>query len=196
MTPESKKQTVKKAYDLAFIYAPRHHSCSLGTLLALQEAFEIKEENVFKAASGLRGGIARKGSTCGSFLGASLMLGVMCGSTIEESGAPKEHYNPEESELPVRLVGELYDWFKTEFGTLTCDEIVAQYKQELDAAPDTKGLSNETLLDRMHDKCHILCAKTAARAAEMLWDEIHKGKTWSRGEIKNQKSNLKNTNQK
>jgi hypothetical protein len=174
MTPESKKKTAKKAYDLAFVTTPLHHSCSLGTLLALQQAFRVKDENVFKAASGLRGGIARKGSTCGSFLGASLMLGLMSGSSIEESGAPKEHYNPEESELPVRLVGKLYDWFKAEFGTLTCDEIVVKHKKELDAAPDSKGLSNETLLDRMHDKCHILCAKTAARTAEMLWDEVHK----------------------
>jgi len=180
VTPKTKQETVQKAYDQAFITTPVHHSCSLGTLLALQQAFGVKDENVFKAASGLRGGIARKGSTCGSFLGASLMLGMMSGSSIEESGAPKEHYDPEASELPVQLVGELHDWFKNEFGTLTCDEIVEKHKKELDAARDTKGLAKETLLDMMHDKCHILCAKTAARAAAMLWAEAHKdvGHKW------------------
>jgi C_GCAxxG_C_C family probable redox protein len=175
MIPESKQKTIQKAYNQVFVTTPLHHSCSLGTLLALQQAFKVKDENVFKAASGLRGGIGRKGNTCGSFLGASLMLGMMCGSSIEESGALKEHYDPEELELPVRLVGELYDWFKAEFGTLTCDEIVEKHKKELDATPDAKDLSKETMLERMHDKCHILCAKTAARAAEMLWDELHNG---------------------
>jgi hypothetical protein len=31
-------------------------------------------------------------------------------------------------------------------------------------------------MDKLHDKCNILCAKTAARAAEMLWDELYKVK--------------------
>jgi hypothetical protein len=131
-----KKETVQKAYDGSFVLTPLHHSCSLGTLLALQEAFVIKDESAFRAASGLRGGIGRKGNICGSFLGASLMIGLMCGGSIAESGLLKS--DPEAVEPPVRLVAELYDWFQSEFG------------------------------------CHLLCGKTAARAAEMLWDELHK----------------------
>jgi hypothetical protein len=176
MTPESKKQTVKKAYDLAFVYAPRHHSCSLGTLLALQEAFEIKEENVFKAASGLHGGIGRKRDICGSFLGSSLMLGMLCGSSIAESGAPNEHFIPEDLDTPTRLVGELYDWFGTEFGAVKCAELLKKHIEDWAATPDAKKLTQKETMDKLHDKCNILCAKTAAKAAELLWDELHDGK--------------------
>jgi len=172
---QGRQETARKSYDGALELTPRHHSCSLGTLLALQQAFGVKDESAFKAASGLRGGIGRKGNVCGSFLGASLMLGLMCGSSIEESGALKENHNPEESEQPVRLVSELYDWFAAEFGTLKCDLLIRKHRKELAAVLDVKGLTKEALLERLHDKCHILCAKTAARAAEILWDELHKG---------------------
>ncbi len=176
MTPESKEKTAKKAYDLALVYAPRHHSCSLGTLLALQEAFEIKEESVFRAASGLHGGIGRKRNICGSFLGASLMIGILCGSSIAESGAPNENFIPEDLDPPTRLVGELYDWFSTEFGDMKCAELLKKHIEKWAAAPGAKELTPKETMDKLHDKCNVLCAKTAAKAAEMLWDELHNGK--------------------
>ncbi len=176
MTPKTREEAAKKAYDQVLIRTPQHHSCSLGTLISLQEAFGVKDESAFKAASGLRGGIGRKGNICGGFLGSSIMLGLMCGSSIKESGAPKENYDPEFLDKPTQLVGELFDWFKARFGTMICEELVKRYVQELNADTDIKTLSKETMLDRIHDKCHLMCAQTAARTAEVLWDELYNGK--------------------
>jgi C_GCAxxG_C_C family probable redox protein len=173
MAPKTKAEAVKKAYDQVFVCTPKHHSCSLGAMAALQEAFGIHDESAFKAASGMRGGIGRKGDICGTFTGASLMLGLMCGPTIEESGAPQENHDPYYLDKPTKLVGELYDWFKAEFGTLVCNQLLEKQKQALDADPSYKGLTESAKLDKMHDLCHLMGAKTAARAAEMLWDESH-----------------------
>jgi hypothetical protein len=41
-----------------------HHGCSQCVLLAIQEAFDMKNDMVFKAASGLAGGIGRMHSVC------------------------------------------------------------------------------------------------------------------------------------
>ena len=142
----------------------------------MQESFGIRDESVFKAASGLHGGIGGKGDVCGSLMGASLMLGMMCGSSIEESGKPKEHFNPAEIDLPTRLVGELYEWFDKEFGTVKCRKILSQHKKEVAADPNAKGLTKEERMGRIHAKCGELCGKTAARTAEILWDALNKGK--------------------
>jgi C_GCAxxG_C_C family probable redox protein len=174
MTPTSKKKTAEQAYDRALINTPQHHSCSLGTLLALQEALGVKDENVFKAASGLHGGIGRKGNICGSFLGASLMLGLMFGSSIEESGAPNENFKPEDLDFPTQLVGELFDWFGAEFGNQKCDVILRKHKKEMSATIDVKSLTKKEMIDKLHDKCNLLCAKTAAHTAETIWDILNK----------------------
>jgi C_GCAxxG_C_C family probable redox protein len=178
MTPGSKEDAVNQAGEKARAYTPQHHSCSLGTLLALQEAFAIKDESAFKAAAGLHGGMGR-GDVCGSLLGASLMIGLMCGKSIAESGQHKEPAGPPAGGPPppdtaTRLVGEIYDWFGKEFGSVKCEQVRSKHEKEVDAAPDAKNLSGPERMQRVHAKCDELCSKTAARTVELLWDEIKK----------------------
>lgn len=181
MISESMGNTAQKANERARIYTPQHFSWSLGTLLALQEAFGIRDESSFKAASGLHGGMG-KGDVCGSLMGSSLMIGLMCGKSIEESGKPREHSNPSggppEPDTSTRLVGELYDWFGQEFGSVKCKNIRSRHGQEVDAAPDTKNLISEEKMQKVHAKCDELCGKTAARTVEILWDIIKWWVVW------------------
>ena len=139
----------------------------------MQEAFGISDESAFKAASGLHGGIGGKGDVCGSLMGASLMLGLMSGRSIAASGKLKEHPNPAE-DAPTRLVGELYQWFKKEFGAVKCRIIRGKHEKEVDAARDARGLTEEERMQRIHARCDELCGKTAARAAEMLLEALKK----------------------
>jgi hypothetical protein len=139
----------------------------------LQETFGIKEESVFKAASGLHGGFGAKRDICGSLSGASLMLGLMLGPSIMESANPKDPPQPGELDLPTRLVGELYTWFKKEFGSVKCRRILHKHDQEVEAAPDAGRLTEAERLERLRSRCAELSSKNAAKAAGMLWDELH-----------------------
>ena len=150
----------------------------MGTHLALQEALGIKDESAFRAASGLHGGMGR-GDVCGSLLGSALLIGLVCGKDIAESGKHKEPAGPPEGgppppETATRMVGEIYDWFGKEFGSVKCEVVRGRHEQEVNADPGTSKLSDAKWMERVHAKCDELCGKTAARAVELLWDEIKK----------------------
>jgi C_GCAxxG_C_C family probable redox protein len=138
----------------------------------LQEAFGIKDESAFKAASGLHGGIGGKRDVCGALLGASLMLGLMFGNDIEESGKPGQPHKPGELDVPTRLVGELYKRFKKEFGSVKCRSIQKRHVKEVNAEPDAAGLTDTERMQRIFEKCDLLAAKTAAKTAEIIYDEL------------------------
>jgi C_GCAxxG_C_C family probable redox protein len=139
----------------------------------LQETFDLRDESSFKAASGLHGGIGGRHDVCGALLGASLMLGLVFGSSIEESGNPKQPHKPGELGLPTQLVGDLYKWFKKEFGSVKCQSIQVRYTKEVDAQPDATGLTDMERIQRIFKKCDRLAGKTAAHTAEMIWDIMH-----------------------
>ena len=166
MVPSNKEEATKRAYNKARIYTPQYRSCSNGTALALMETFDMADSSVFKAASGLHGGIGGMGDVCGSLLGASLMLGLMCGS------GPEEPDKPGAKDVPTQLVGQFYKWFKKEFGSVKCRIIRARFERELNQDIRTRGLTDEEKQPALFARCDELTAKTAARAAEILWDII------------------------
>jgi C_GCAxxG_C_C family probable redox protein len=136
----------------------------------LQEAFGIRDESVFKAAGGLHGGIGGSGDVCGSLLGASLMPGLMFGR-----GTDEEIFPPGDKKDPTRMVGELYQWFKKEFGTVKCFDLRDKYEEEVALDPSSKGLSDRERMMRTMAKCDEMAARTAARAAEILCDSMEPG---------------------
>ena len=131
----------------------------------MQEVFGISDESVFKAASGLHGGIGGCGDVCGSLLGASLMPGLMFGrSTDEGVGQPGDKNDP------TRMVGELYQWFKKEFGSVKCFDLRDKHEEEVALDPAAKDISERERMMRTMAKCDELGARTAAKMAEILYD--------------------------
>lgn len=140
----------------------------------MQEAFDLRDNSTFRAASGLHGGIGGKGDVCGALLGASLMLGLMFGKDLNKSNKPMQPHKPGELDVPLRLVSELYKWFKKEFGSVKCRSIRKSKEKEVDAEPDAAGLTDMEKMNRIYEKCDRLTGKTAARTAEMIYDEMTK----------------------
>jgi len=56
-----------------------HSGCSQAVLLALQEGLGLGDEESFRSATVLSGGVARRGETCGALLGSLMALGLMVG---------------------------------------------------------------------------------------------------------------------
>ena len=66
---ESKEETAKKAYDLGFSYEKEYIGCCQCTIAALQDALHMENDAVFKAGTGLAGGIGATGvGPCGHWL--------------------------------------------------------------------------------------------------------------------------------
>ena len=138
-------------------------------ILALQDVFDVRDDNIFKAASGLAGGIGQMHDTCGALLGASMMLSLKYGRSREEIDDAEKLKS---SYLPV---AKLYKWFEKEFSSATCREIRTKmagvyYDTKI---PWQADLAKEAGLP---EKCAELTAKTAAKTAEMLWDATEEEK--------------------
>jgi hypothetical protein len=134
----------------------------------LQETFNMTDDNVFKAAGTLTGGIGGMNDACGSLLGASLMFGQALGRGINDFASR------EKLRESIMAAGQLYKWYEKEFGSPTCKDILTAFGGGVYYdfhIPWQAELAKEA---RVHEKCVTLAEKTAARAAEMLWDAMEK----------------------
>jgi hypothetical protein len=144
----------------------------------LQDTFGIRDDNIFRAAGALTGGIGGMHDTCGSLLGASMMFGVTMGRSIKDFGKHKKLGDS------TTAAGKLYKWYEREFGSPTCREITKKFGGGVSydiRVPWQMELAKEA---KLMEKCMDLAGKTAAKAAELIWDEL-KGKG---GETLNSKS--------
>lgn len=133
-------------------------------ILAVQDVLDMRDDSVFKVASGLIGGIGLMDNTCGALLGGCLMLGIKYGRGREEID------NLKKLSSSVEPVGKLYKWFEREFGSVTCREVrTKQHGVFYDLkAPWQFDLAME---DGHQEKCSDLTGKTAAKTTEMLWKD-------------------------
>jgi len=76
---------------------------------------EIGNREVLKSASGLAGGVARQGETCGALLGSIMAIGAVVG---REKLEDREQY-----EKAMESSMEMYDRFKEKVGHTLCREI-------------------------------------------------------------------------
>ena len=107
--------------------------------------------------------------TCGALLGASMMLSLKYGRSRQEIDDLEKLGNS------YLTVAKLYKWFEKEFGSATCRDIRIKFAGvHYDSKiPWQAELAKEAGLP---EKCAELTGKTAARAAEMLWDAIEEEK--------------------
>ena len=111
LTNEERIQRVKRK---ALEYDMNYSGCSQSVLGALQEEFGIGDNESFKAATVLSGGIARQGETCGVIIGILLALGLLIGrEKIEDIEAYKAMMEPS-IEVRNRFREELKKQFRLE----------------------------------------------------------------------------------
>ena len=108
MTNEERIQRVKrKALENDF-----YSGCSQAVLGALQEEFDIGNNESFKAATVLSGGVARQGETCGAIIGALSALGLVIGRERMEDEETYKAMMAPSMEVRTRFMEEL----KKQFG--------------------------------------------------------------------------------
>ena len=82
----------------------------------LQEYFDCEDEQAFRAATGLGGGVGRMGDICGALTGSVMGIGLVYGRASEEDreSGPKTY----------ALAEKLYDMFEKEIGATGCYDII------------------------------------------------------------------------
>jgi C_GCAxxG_C_C family probable redox protein len=146
-------------------------------VLAVQDVLDMRDDSILKASVGLSGGMGRMGDTCGSLLGAFMMLGLKFGPGREgiAEKLAKATEGSEESERAYLEVGKFYKWFEKEFGSVKCRELRTIYAgvyYDLNI-PWQRELSEES---GALEKCNEMVKKSAAKVAEILWDALEEEK--------------------
>lgn len=107
-----------KVFELGKHYEKTCTGCAQSTVAALLEILEIKDESVFRAASGLADGLGLTGDgACGGLTGGALVIGVLFGRTFpnfQDPFAAMHSYD---------LVKKLHEDFIQRYGTCRCYDI-------------------------------------------------------------------------
>lgn len=161
-----KKETLEKAYALAYEFEQKYGSCSQCVLAALQETVGGIDDGVFKASHALAGGTAKTGQgTCGALAG-----GIMAISA--EYGRERADLEAGRSTEASRLAKILYDTFVTEFGSPICTGVQETiFGRSFDLwDPEEHQAFEEAGGHR--DKCPDVAGKAAKWTAEILLDAV------------------------
>lgn len=119
MDAERYEELLDKAYQLGFEYEKTYKGCSQCAIAAIQDTLNIKEDNVFKAATGLAAGGGLTGiGVCGGYVGGVMMISLLYGRERSNFADP-EKKRFKSFEL-ARRFGELYH---KELGSIICRDI-------------------------------------------------------------------------
>ena len=123
----SRQELLDKAYELGFNFEKNNYSCSQSTVAAIHELLDI-DDVVVKVATSLSGGTAEQFSgTCGSLIGALMVLGYFFGRPVEKI-SPYERKQSNLDALFATFPGPqaLADRYWKEYGTILCPHIHRQ----------------------------------------------------------------------
>lgn len=108
----TKEERIKKAEDLFM----QGYNCAQSVTAAFADIYGYTEEQALKLSAGFGGGIGRMRLTCGAACGMFILAGMDCGSSdINDREGKSANY---------KVVQDLADAFKKEFGTLVCAELL------------------------------------------------------------------------
>jgi C_GCAxxG_C_C family probable redox protein len=170
VTSMNKEEVLEKAYETGFTYERDLGNCPQSTLAAMQDIFDIGEEELlFKAAMPFAGGGGRStNGTCGALIGGMMAMGIIHGRNRKEWEAEVE------KDRAFTSAKELHDKFMEEYGGILCKEI--QQKIMGRSFDLTKEEDFEAFLETGGhiDKCPGVVGNGARWTAEIIMKDLGK----------------------
>lgn len=116
---KSKKELGEKAYELGKAYERTYRGCSQCVIAALQDTIGIRNDEIFKSATGLAGGTGLAAdSGCGAYTGSILILGLLLGRKRDNFSDPEGiRFKTHE------LTRKFRERFIQEYGSVICRDI-------------------------------------------------------------------------
>jgi hypothetical protein len=131
----------------------------------------MKDDILLKASGALTGGIGGLADTCGSMIGATLILGAVCGRGRQdvENGIEKLGES-------TKQAADFYRWFKEDTGAVTCRDIVTRFGNGVFYDFGDPEQAKAAFEAGVAQKCVQHVQKVVTKATEILWNELHKEK--------------------
>ncbi|MBN1652312.1 MAG: C_GCAxxG_C_C family protein [Deltaproteobacteria bacterium] len=155
---QSKEEFLKQLGQKAGDYEELLANCAQGTLLALQEKFDLGNAQTLKAATAMSG-IALRGETCGSVIGSIMALGMFFGCD-----------NPGDftaSRRVIRASRKFCRQFEAIFGSCNCRDIQQRIFGRSFNLANSNDMEAFTRADA-GKKCRLAVEKAAKIAGEII----------------------------
>ena len=167
MDPAKRREDMMaRAYELGYEYESRYRGCSQCVIAAIQDTLGIRDDAVFRAASGLAGGGALTGTgACGGYVGGVMVLGQLQGR--ERSGFD------DAAGIRFRsfdLAKRLADRFGAEFGGTICRDVQTRVFGRSFDLRDPEDFARFEAAGAHRDKCPEVVGKAARMAVEIILD--------------------------
>jgi C_GCAxxG_C_C family probable redox protein len=115
----SKSKTGRKAYQLGYEYEGKFGACSQCTLLAIMDALDQRDSQVFQASFGFAGGIASLSKTCGALSAGIMAISMKYGRELDNLTTQTE----EDRRKCMQMVRDLHDRYMQEYGDIQCASV-------------------------------------------------------------------------
>jgi C_GCAxxG_C_C family probable redox protein len=163
---QKKRELMARAYELGFDYERRFRGCSQCVIAAIQDTLGIREDQVFKAATGLSGGGALTGTgACGGLVGGVMVLSQLL-------GRERSHFEDAEG-IRFRtfdLAKRLTDRFQEEFGGTICRDVQTGVFGRCFNLRDPEDFQRFEAAGGHDDKCSDVVGRAARMAVEIILD--------------------------
>ena len=167
----------RKAYDLGFQYEKVYKGCSQCVLAAVQDLFGERNDDVFRAASGLAGGAGLCGdSGCGGYSGGIMALSQLHGRVRENFLDPERTRRKS-----FDLAKKLHDKFIAEYGSVICRDIQQKILGRGYYLRDPEEFEKFEKAGAHAEKCPSVVGNAAKWVAEILWEEGNRPKRADKG---------------
>ncbi len=167
---------MEEVYKLAFNFEKEKHCCSQCTVVALQEVFQIKSEELFSTSFAFGGGFANTGEgTCGALAGGAIIISYLYGRRREE------FFHGISNKKADYLTKKLYDRFVQEYGSCICKDVQKKIFGRSFNFWDEKEKEIFEKSGGHIDKCPAVVAKTAQWTFKIIEEEINKSKDKRKG---------------
>jgi C_GCAxxG_C_C family probable redox protein len=165
----NKAELIQNARATGFQYERDCTNCCQSTIAAIQDILGVQNESVFKAGSGMAGGIGILcDGVCGGYSG-----GVMVLSTL--FGRDRAHFKDPEVLMPsFELASLLHERYMQAYGSTICKDIHMKLFGRTFDLWDKVDFEAIEMLGAHEDKCTSVVANASAWTTEIILDELEK----------------------
>jgi C_GCAxxG_C_C family probable redox protein len=164
---QTRQDFLEKAYQLGFEYEKTYKGCSQCAIAAIQDTLNIKDDSVFKAATGLAAGGGLTGiGVCGGYVGSVMMISLLYGRERFNFADP-ERKRFKSFEL-ARRFGQLYT---KELGSIICRDIQSIRFGRPYYIADPEEFQKFEDAGGHVDKCTDVVGAAARLAVKFIFDE-------------------------
>ena len=164
------QELTEKAQELGFAYEKEYKGCAQCTIAAVQDTLNVRNDFVFKSASGLSagGGLLTIGH-CGGYAGGILIMSSFFGRSRENFDNDKEN-----KYCSFNMAVALQELYKEKYGSIICREIHENiFGRSFDMwDEDDRKAFEEAGAHR--DKCTSVVADASCWTTGLILEEIEK----------------------